>query len=199
MPERKPDPVLPFTQPLKRLTVASLDLDYGDLVVEAQYNPKELELAKQVGWTEHDVLTHPTTAKAKAAAAAQRGFLHLEFTGRKSRILSLELLFDGFEEGRSIEPLVQALETLSSPIDATSHEESLRRPHLVLVVWGGDRGAMPPFKCVIESLKTKYTAFSRDGHPLRAVCNVTFKEAHLLSLSKGEREQFSGERVKPPR
>lgn len=178
----------------KSLTVASLDLDYGDLVVTAQYNPKELEVSKQVGWTEHDVLTHPSKVEAMRAAAAQRGVIHLEFTGRKSRVLALELLFDGYEEGRSVEPQVQMLERLSSPIDATSTDEALRRPHLCIVVWGGERDTMPPFKCVIESLKTKYTLFGRNGRPLRAVCSVTFKETHMLSVSAGERAQFTGER-----
>ncbi|MBA3396517.1 MAG: hypothetical protein H0T89_28055 [Deltaproteobacteria bacterium] len=174
----------------RKLTLASLD----DSAVEvtAQYNPKELELAKQIAWIEHDVLGARTDAGRKKAALANRGALHLEFKGRQGRTLGLELLFDGFEEKRSIEPAVQILEELSSPLDATSQDDQLRRPHLCVAVWG-DRG-IRPFKCVIESLTVKYTMFSREGIPLRALCNVKLKEATKLSTSAAEREQFTGKR-----
>lgn len=192
MSHTAPSPV-PFLRATE-LTLASLDTP--TLQVTGHYNPKEIEISKPVGWTEHDVLSHPTAAAAKRAAEAQRGRIHLEFTGRKSRSVAFELLFDGFEGQYSIEPNVQVLEVLSSPIEATSMDEQLRRPHLCLVAWGDDSAGLPRLKCVIESLKIKYTMFSRGGVPLRAVCSVTLKESHLLSTSKGEKSQFDGKRRK---
>jgi hypothetical protein len=178
---------------LQKLTLGSLD-DI-DLAVVAQYNPKELEIAKQVPWIEHDVLSAPTKQKARAAAIRDRGALHLEFTARKGRTMSLELLFDGYERQQSIEPLVERLELLASPRDPMSSEEALRRPHRCVVSWGAT--GVRAFPCVIEALTTKYTMFHRDGTPLRALCSVKLKEATIVSTSAGEREQFSGVKRKP--
>ena len=37
------------------------------------------------------------------------------------------------------------------------------------------------FRCVIESLSTKYTMFSDQGVPLRATCTVKLKEADTVT------------------
>jgi hypothetical protein len=180
-----------FERPTK-LIIGSVDDQTLD--VEAQYNPKDLQIAKTVPWAEHDVLGDKN---APRSALAQRGELHLEFTGRKGRTMSLELLFDGFETNTSVEPAVAKLEQLASPLDATSPKENLRRPHRCVVAWGtGAAGGIPPFRCVIESVTVKYTMFARNGIPLRASCTVQLKEATMLSTSEGEKEQYTGVRSK---
>jgi hypothetical protein len=73
---------------------------------------------------------------------------------------------------------VAILETLARVRNPTDPDENKRRPHQCVVAWGG-RG-LPSFKCVIESLSTKYTVFSGDGEPLRATCTVKLKEAHAV-------------------
>ena len=48
-------------------------------------------------------------------------------------------------------------------------------------MWGE---VLDGFKCVIESLTTKYTMFSDTGAPLRATCTVKLKEADVVSGKK---------------
>jgi hypothetical protein len=178
----------PFKGALAKLQIASLD---EKIQVEAQYNPRELQLDIHVPWAKHDVLG---SKRPKQDAAASRGQRHIEFTGADSRSLSLELLFDGFETGKSIEPFIETLEALASVRDAQSPDPKLRRPHRCIVVWG-DRG-LRPFRCVIESVSVKYTMFDRNGTPLRASCSVKLMEADILETSSGEQEQYSGVRRK---
>ena len=95
--------------------------------------------------------------------------------------MQLELLFDGFELGLSVEPDLVTLEQLATVRNPQSREEDERRPHHCLVGWGAQRGEVRPFCCVIESLATKYTMWSTDGVPLRATCTLELKEAERLS------------------
>ena len=92
--------------------------------------------------------------------------------------MTLELLFDGYEKGQSIASKVKDLMTMASVIDPNEKDETRRRPHLCVVTWGA---TVPKFKCVIESLSTKYTMFSDKGAPLRATCTVKLKEADTVT------------------
>jgi hypothetical protein len=85
----------------------------------------------------------------------------------------------------SVEPDVRLLEELSSVRDPESSDPDLRRPHHCVVVWGVTQDAMRPFRCVIESLSVKYMMWNRDGTPLRALCTVKLKEAHMMSAARG--------------
>ncbi len=141
-----------FESPREKFAIGSID--DASITVHAQYNPKEVQIKRTVAWTEHKDVT-------------------MEFTGVKGRSISVELLFDGFEAKRSVQPQLDTLEKLANPIDKRSHDEKLQRPHWCVVAWGG----MPNLKCVIESVTVKYTMFGKEGTPLRAVVNVELKEA----------------------
>jgi hypothetical protein len=149
-----------------KLTIASLDDD--TICVAAQYNPSQLERTKQVSWKQHEV----------ADPDAQV----LEYTGRQPRTLTLELLFDGYETRTSVEGFVADLEDLMDAVHLDNLE--LRRPHFCVIAWG-DRG-IRPFRCVIESLVTKYSVFDKDGVPLRATCTLKVTEAER-PISRAER------------
>lgn len=175
-----------FDKPTGKLKIGSVD-DVS-VSVTAQYNPKELELGKHVPWSKHNVVLD--VAGSRDDAKAMRGVMHLEYGGAEARTLALELVFDGFETKVSVEPVVEILEQLASPIDANDPDQDGRRPHRCVVSWGD--GGMRPFRCVIESVTTKYTLFSSGGTPLRAVCTVRLMEADLTSTSKSERQQYAG-------
>jgi len=165
-----------FDEASAKLTIKSLD---GGPVVEAQYNPKELQVDKSIPWSK----------KNQANQSNEKG-IHLEFTGAEGRSMSVELLFDSYEKGggshtktfKAVEQKIADLEQLASVIDSESTDENKRRPHRCLVLWGT---AMPTFRCVIESLSTKYTMIDTDGTPLRATCTVKLKEADVVSAAKG--------------
>ncbi|TMQ16007.1 MAG: hypothetical protein E6J90_24505 [Deltaproteobacteria bacterium] len=157
-----------FQHPVKgQGTVSIGSCDDTSLTVDAQYNPKELQIDKSVPWQK----------KSQANKSTETG-IQLEFTGAEGRTMSLELLFDGYEKKQSVAPQVEMLNTMASVWKPGSDKETERRPHLCVVKWGA---TIPKFTCVIESLSTKYTMFSDAGVPLRATCTVKLKEADTVT------------------
>ena len=83
--------------------------------------------------------------------------------------------------------ILSNLETLATPTDHTSGNETKRRPHYCVVTWGqGERAAFAPFRCVIESVTTKITMFAKDGAPLRMIANVKVREARMQDDARFE-------------
>lgn len=124
--------------------------------LEAQYNPKEISIEQSASWKVD-------------------GNSPVEFTGMQARSLSMELLFDTYEEAVDVtKKYVERLRLLASVMDPDDVER-YKRPPLVEVRWYDD--AYTPFRGVIESLSTKYTMFMPSGMPVRAVCNIKMKEA----------------------
>jgi hypothetical protein len=157
-----------FQHPQKGAGTISIgSLDEKGLTVHAQYNPKELQIDKSVPWQ-----------KTNQANQSNGQGIHLEFTGAEGRTMSLELLFDGYEEEKSIAQEVADLNTMASVWRPESDKEEERRPHLCVVAWGD---AIKDFRCVIESVSTKYTMFSEAGIPLRATCTLKLKEANVVT------------------
>jgi hypothetical protein len=156
-----------------KLSIASLD---EGVTVTAQYNPKDLQVDMAVPWKKPD---SANKTGSQGGSGVGDGGKTLEFTGAEGRSMTVEMLFDGYEPagGRAVDVagMVKKLEQLASVRDPNSSKEEMRRPHHCVVSWG-DRG-LPKFKCVIESLSTKYSMFSSDGQPLRATCTVKLKEA----------------------
>jgi len=159
-----------FIPPGAKISIGSLD--EAGISVDAQYNPKELQIDKSVPWQKHN--------KANANG------LQLEFTGAEGRTMSVDLLFDGYEEKASIQDSVAVLEKLATVREPNSSEDDKRRPHHCVVVWGTVMGGGDnKFKCVIEQISTKYTMFSQDGVPLRATVTLKLKEAERVSMAAG--------------
>ena len=144
--------------------------DFPPITVKAQYNPSALQVDFAVPWN-----VNPQSNKAP-----QKG-IQLEFTGAQGRTMSLELTFDGYEENKSIAPQIADLHKMASVKKAGDPDENKRRPYMCVVTWGD---TVQNFRCVIESLSTKYTMFSDKGVPLRATCTVKLKEADVLSMAK---------------
>jgi hypothetical protein len=157
-----------FHRATEKISIGSLD--DGSISVTAQYNPKEVQVDMAVPWQ-----------KVNQANKANQAGIHLEFTGAEGREVTIELLFDGYETNQSIAHQVRALETLASVWKPDSNKENERRPHRCVAKWGK---TVDSFRCVIESLSTKYTMFSDAGVPLRATCTVKLKEADVVSLAK---------------
>jgi hypothetical protein len=152
-----------FKPSTAKLSIGSLD--NPDLSVDAHYNPKELQFQRNVPWSPH--------ALANKNGGHQ---LEVEFTGAQPRTMDLEMLFDGFETGTSIEEYVERIERLAA-VRKPGGDADERRPHFCVVTWGD--GGVKPLRCVIESVTVKYTMFDRVGTPLRAIANVKVREAYL--------------------
>ncbi|HEU0032950.1 MAG TPA: hypothetical protein VFQ53_20100 [Kofleriaceae bacterium] len=163
-----------------KLTIKSLDMPDAAHTVEAQYNPKELQVDQNVPWKKPEAATQAGTQKQNAS---EEDPMALEFVGAEGRTMSVELLFDGYENPKAstVARDVGVLVELAAVIDPKSTDEKKRRPHQCMVTWGT---TLPKFKCVIESLSTKYTMFSKEGDPLRATCTVKLKEANAVEKKK---------------
>lgn len=159
-----------FQHPSEKSGVVSLaSVDTG-IQVDAQYNPNALTVDKSVPWQKN-----PQSNKAQ-----EKG-IQLEFTGAEGRKITLELTFDGYETNTSIADKVETLNTMASVLSPGDPDENKRRPHRCVLTWGA---TVPSFRCVIESLSTKYTMFSDKGVPLRATCTVKLAEADTVSMAK---------------
>ncbi|MBT8493899.1 MAG: hypothetical protein KJO07_12675 [Deltaproteobacteria bacterium] len=124
--------------------------------VTAFLNPKEFQVDKTVPWSKKT--NHHQDAPA------------LEFTHAEPKNLAVELLFDTYESGESLEAKYIA------PIEAMSSIDSaLGRPPKVLFTWGTFK-----FHGAIESVSVKYTMFKDNGTACRAVVNIKMKEAERL-------------------
>jgi hypothetical protein len=142
-----------------KLLIVNLE---GGGEVKAHYNPKEIQIDKSVPWQKH-----------KDSKADEP---YLEFTGAEGRSLSMELLFDGFEDNVTVDgPLAEL--TKMAKIKQQNGPEDLRRPPLLAVRNGPFAG---DFKCVLESLSIKITMFNNENQPVRASANVKLKEASRL-------------------
>ncbi|MFN0248798.1 MAG: hypothetical protein ACKV2T_18055 [Kofleriaceae bacterium] len=158
-----------FEPAKEKLTIGSVD--NSGLQVEAQYNPKELQVDKVIPWS-----------KANQSNKTNDEGIHLEFGGAEGRTMTVEMMFDGYETNSSVAPKIKTLEDLASVITAAGEKEDERRPHRCTISWG--KRGLPRFDCVIEHISTKYTMFSSEGVPLRATCTVKLKEANAVSAKK---------------
>ena len=163
-----------FAPALAKLWIASVDVPSKE--VRAQYNPKELAIDKKLKWAPRG----STDNRPPEQQGNSSGQNDLDFQGVELRTMSIELFFDGFETGRSVQEDVLVLEELSSIFNPDEPAEHDRRAHQCLVGLGAGSGGLPPFLCVIESLNTKYTMWDTNGKLLRATCTVALKEAHRL-------------------
>lgn len=149
--------------------IQNLDGGVGDYV-EAYFNPKEVGIEKSVPWNKHKNST------------ADRPVL--EYTDPESRELTIELLFDTFEEKDSVYLLyIKYLEQLTKVIP------DKKRPPMVLFTWGN---YFPGFMGVISGLSLKYTMFLTDGTPCRATATVKIKEAEALAVKKKKGDSKEG-------
>lgn len=130
----------------------------------AQYNPKEVQFDKSAEWTPHK------TTKNNSA--------DLEYSSSPARTLSMELLFDGYEEDEDVsETYVAKLMQLINVMDPDG-DELRKRPSIIQVVW--PHKGETKFQGVLQSVSTKYTMFNPDGKPVRATCSIKVLEVKRL-------------------
>jgi hypothetical protein len=89
----------------------------------------------------------------------------LQYVHGNTRTLDLELFFDTYEEGTSVDSATDGIYNLLQ-IDPDTHA-----PPICEIAWG-----MFIFQGVLEHVNGKFTLFLSDGTPVRATLSVTFKE-----------------------
>jgi hypothetical protein len=124
-----------------------------------QFNPKELTIQKSAKWERKP-------ARGSKAAGPP------EFNGAEPCKLTMELFFDA--SGKLDNSVVESVEQLFACCVPTEESRAKKKasPPLVVFHWGKVRG----FSGFVTSVSAKYTLFSPDGTPVRAVCNVSMEE-----------------------
>jgi nucleoid-associated protein YgaU len=121
-----------------------------------QFNPKEVTITKSAKWE------HKPSKQAQKAPPVQ-------FMGAEPSKMTLEAFFDATaaQDGS----VVKAVETLLSCCVPTE-EKSDSIPPIVVLHWG----PIASFPAVVTSVSAKFTLFSSNGTPIRAVCSVSLEE-----------------------
>ena len=161
--------------------------------LKVQYNPTEYSLAKASTFAEVPIpgLDSPI----------------LQFVRGQSEVLTLDLFFDSTEEstGPDADPVTKLTDEFYQLVKI---ESGTHAPPVLLFSWGGEtfpghRGYVTlggqgrnGFKCVLESVKQRFTFFSPNGVPLRAVLSVSFKEYKTLSDQIAELKLKSSDHTK---
>ena len=133
--------------------------------IEVLFNPKEYVIEKKTPWSEINVFGMDSPP--------------VQFTMGERKRLSMELFFDTSEEKTDVRDNTTKIEELML-VNAQEH-----RPPILRFSWGS-----LSFDCVMEDLVQRFTLFSNDGTPLRAICKVVFKEyaTAATQLSNTRRE-----------
>jgi Contractile injection system tube protein len=145
---------------MAKLRITAVEGQHQGEVFEAQFNPKEIDLDRAIPWQQQ----------------SRKGPADLEFARAEPAQMAFELLFDGAETAKSVQPQLDKLREFSS-VDANLH-----RPPKVKVSWGNTAGVMPTFDGVIESIAVRYVMFAESGVPVRATVDVKLKEAANLKV-----------------
>jgi hypothetical protein len=144
-----------------------------EITLEAQFNPKELQIESPIKWTEHPAINAQSVATKP-----------MEFTAMGAETMKVELIFDAFEDdSNEVVDKIATLKRMASvlhSVGGSNKRERNRsvdreRPNFCVATWG----TQAPFRCVIESISVKYTMFSVDGTPVRATV--------VLGLKSGSR------------
>lgn len=140
------------------------NLDTGD-DIPVLFNPKEYVIEKKTPWTEINVFGMDSPP--------------VQFSMGERKRLSMELFFDTSEEKTDVREHTGKIEALMM-VNAQEH-----RPPILRFSWGN-----LSFDCVLEDLVQRFTLFTNDGTPLRAILKVVFKEyaTAATQLSNTRRE-----------
>jgi nucleoid-associated protein YgaU len=128
-------------------------------VIEFQYNPKELVIAKNAKWNRDN------KPNAEKSAPPQ-------FMGSDPSKLNLEMFLDSTE--KMDDGVVKTVEKLFSCCVPTEKSRTSKKgsPPWVIFSWGGLTG----FPSYVSSVSAKYTLFTPAGMPVRALVTVVLEE-----------------------
>jgi len=147
---------------LEKAIIINLDTEEE---IEVLFNPREYVIEKKTPWTEMQVFGMDSPP--------------VQFTMGERKRLTMELFFDTSEVKTDVREYTGKMEELMM-VNAQEH-----RPPLLRFSWGN-----LSFDCVLEDLVQRFTLFSNDGTPLRAILKTVFKEyataAEQLSTTRRE-------------
>lgn len=129
--------------------------------VEVMFNPKEYTFSRTLEW--------------KDKTSAGQDVPRWEFMGGKSADLRMTLHFDTYEAATDVrKTYIDKLWKMTLVDEATKNAQTKKaRPPIVQFQWGQQFS----FKAVIAEMSVRFTMFLPDGMPVRAVVDITFRQA----------------------
>ncbi len=125
--------------------------------VQALFNPDQLSFSRRVNWVDKRPAENASTGQGRI----------YEFSDIEPATLSVSLFFDTYDDdGKSVLKHTQKVAALAA-LDAELH-----RPPVCKLQWG----KISLFTGVLESLDQKLLLFLKNGTPVRATLDCTFKE-----------------------
>lgn len=161
-----------MTTKLQKCYLQAVDPKVGK-EIKAKFNPTELSVDRSMSWSDEGNKSETSI---------------VEFTKAAPKSLSVELLFDTYEERKNVYDLyIKPIEALTEVVKVGD----ARRPPICLFHWG----QFPGFVGAIESLAIKYTMFFSDGRPCRATCSIKMihvpTDAGKAALKRAEQRPAS--------
>lgn len=156
-----------------KLKITKVDSDASEpITVSVPFNPAEYSLDRGVNYAEQSLLglEMPIT----------------QFVNGTADSLSMELFFDTYEKNVDVRDETKKVTNLLN-VDG-----SLHAPPVVKVEWG----KFVEFTGVLERANTRFTLFSKDGTPVRARMDVTFKRYGRPALEPITNPRESADRTK---
>lgn len=161
--------------------------------MDVAYNPTEYTLTKGNQWAEIPVpgLDSPL----------------IQFIRGQTETLSLDLFFDSTDDGTG-DDATSVTEKTDAFYQLIKIESESHAPPVVLFSWGGDSfpgsrsydslagQSRYGFKGVVENVKQRFTMFSSEGVPLRAILSLTLREYKTLAEQIAELNLQSPDRTK---
>jgi nucleoid-associated protein YgaU len=124
-----------------------------------QFNPKEYTVSKSASW------------KKEPAKGAKKTSMP-EFQGAEPRSLSVEFFLDkASSPSHDLKKDIEQLFKCCTPLDDTVQKNE-PSPPFVIFSWGKN----VTFTAHVKKVSAKYTLFSDDGLPIRAVCTLDLEE-----------------------
>jgi hypothetical protein len=123
--------------------------------ITALFNPNQIEISKATHWRE--------------APAAQRDVPAFQHTYAEPSLLDMNLFFDTYESGTDVREHTSQIFHLMT----VEKHGSMHRPPVCRLMWGR-AGIL--FQGVLQTLSQRFTLFTEDGLPVRAMLACSFKE-----------------------
>jgi nucleoid-associated protein YgaU len=158
----------------------------------ARYNPTELQFEKQINFAEITIPGLDAPLQQFVRGGAEK--------------LSLDLFFDTTEDGMGLGATSVTKQT-DRVFQLVRIDPDKHAPPIVTFQWnhhiaGDSLDALftsqrrNSFKCVIETIRQKFTLFSPEGIPLRATVSLVLREYRTLDQQLGELNLKSPDRTR---
>jgi len=143
------------------LTKATITNMYSKEKLQCLFNPSEYTITKTNNW--------------QAKPVVGKNVPKMDFTGGGARSMTVELMFDVFED--PLGDVRQFTDKLFKLCLIDPNQKNVKtkkaRPPFILFEWGDNW----QFKAAITSLSIRFTLFRHNGVPVRALANMTLMEA----------------------